>query len=110
MPCGYRWIEVGVGERRCPKPAAFGYAEFEGGPPVNLRCFDHQMGEFVPEDEAPVLLSLCEGERLIDTARDLRSEHGENPEYDRALVELVANALGFGDDEHRPLIERMVLR
>lgn len=31
---------------------------------------------------------------LVRLARDLRSEQGENKEYDRALVELVTDALG----------------
>ncbi len=31
-------------------------------------------------------------ERLIKLATGLKSEHGENPEYDRALVELVTEA------------------
>jgi hypothetical protein len=105
-----RWVEVGVGERRCPNPAVFGYPDVEGGPPVDMRCYDHRYEDTVPEDEARVLLSLVEGEHLVDAARGLRSEHGENPEYDRALVELVAHAVGMGADEHRALIERMVLR
>jgi len=33
-------------------------------------------------------------ELLFDLARGLRSEHGENPEYDRALVELCTDAAG----------------
>lgn len=36
--------------------------------------------------------------RLVRTASDLRSEHGENPEYDRALVELVNDLLGLSSD------------
>lgn len=36
--------------------------------------------------------------RLVRTASWLRSEHGENPEYDRALVELVNDLLGLSSD------------
>lgn len=43
------------------------------------------------------------GEELIKQARDLVSEHGENPQYDRALVELVSRALGLSD-EHKDFI------
>jgi hypothetical protein len=32
--------------------------------------------------------------RLIDEAKRLKSEHGENPEYDRALIELVTFVAG----------------
>jgi hypothetical protein len=35
---------------------------------------------------------------LAAHARELRSEHGENAEYDRALVELVNRASGLPDD------------
>lgn len=38
---------------------------------------------------------------IIDTARRLVSEHGENPEYDRALLELVSDLTGMGQDESR---------
>lgn len=37
--------------------------------------------------------------RLLLEARELRSEHGENVEYDRALVELTARCLDIGQDE-----------
>lgn len=47
---------------------------------------------------------------LIDEARDLRSESGENPEYDRALVELVTRACGISHDEGHDEIEGIVLR
>ena len=33
--------------------------------------------------------------RLITEARTLKSEHGENPEYDRALCELIAGVTGL---------------
>lgn len=37
---------------------------------------------------------------LIEIARDLRGDpaDGENPEYERALVELIADAAGVGQD------------
>lgn len=33
-------------------------------------------------------------EIAIQAAQSLKSEHGENPEYDRALVELIADTFG----------------
>lgn len=35
---------------------------------------------------------------LLRCATLLQSEHGENPEYDRALCELIGDAAGFGTD------------
>lgn len=46
---------------------------------------------------------------LILSARALRSEEGDNPEYDRALVELVTDVLG-GDDTLRLLVDHDALR
>lgn len=37
--------------------------------------------------------------KLIALAAGLKSEHGENPEYDRALVELVVDAAGASMEE-----------
>lgn len=37
--------------------------------------------------------------RIIEQARDLRSEEGENPEYDRALVELTMRTIGLAEDD-----------
>ncbi len=42
---------------------------------------------------AEVLVCL-QGESLIAIAKALKSEHGDNPEYDRALVELATDLLG----------------
>lgn len=36
---------------------------------------------------------------LVDLARGPKSEDGENPEYDRALAELVTDAAGLPMDE-----------
>lgn len=36
---------------------------------------------------------------IVSAARDLKSEEGENPEYDRALVELASRVLGVDADE-----------
>lgn len=44
-------------------------------------------------DLTPCLHRLVPVSRLVEYARDLRSEHGENPEYDRALVELMLDAM-----------------
>lgn len=37
---------------------------------------------------------------LLAQAKDLKSVDGENPEYDRALVELVSRTSGFTSDEY----------
>lgn len=47
-------------------------------------------------------------QHLLVTAASLLSEHGENPEYDRAIVELTTELLGhsitdYRDDVHRTL-------
>ena len=36
--------------------------------------------------------------RLLSVVADLMSEHGENPEYDRACVEIVCTMLGVSTD------------
>ena len=46
-------------------------------------------------------------EYLKAIATGLRSEHGENPEYDRALVELVTEAAGLSM-EFKGLIARQL--
>lgn len=38
---------------------------------------------------------------LMTTAASLLSESGENPEYDRAILELTSDLLGF-PEEYRP--------
>ena len=46
--------------------------------------------------------------RLLSEARGLLSEDGENPEYDRAIVELVTRLLPrFNHDDH-DLVEAMI--
>lgn len=47
--------------------------------------------------------------RVIAAARGLRSMDGENPEYDRALVELSADLLGYGDDGFREALRVAIL-
>lgn len=37
---------------------------------------------------------------IVQAARWLRSESGENPEYDRALVNMVSDLLGFNQDDY----------
>ena len=46
-------------------------------------------------------MTLITWARLIKEAKDLKSEHGENPEYDRAMVELMTFATG-GTTEDLP--------
>lgn len=45
---------------------------------------------------------------VIAAARDLRSESGENPEYDRALVELSANLLGIDPDNRNDIANEIL--
>lgn len=46
---------------------------------------------------------------LIALARGLKSDDGENPEYDRALVELISDAAySAGDDETRAEVMREI--
>lgn len=45
--------------------------------------------------------------RLVSLARDLRSDEGENFEYDRALVELVTAVLGVDPDD-RDVVVRLL--
>jgi hypothetical protein len=40
---------------------------------------------------------------LLREARELRTEDGSNPEYDRALVELVGRVLGYSDYD-KPIV------
>jgi len=41
---------------------------------------------------------------VLRIARGLRSERGENPEYDRALVEMTGDLLGIAHDLARDLV------
>lgn len=45
---------------------------------------------------------------LVQAARNLTSEDSENSEYNRALVELIADTTGLGSDEGRAIVERLV--
>lgn len=65
------------------------------------------MSEHQPEPNVP--LPQAGLHHLVQIARDLKSENGENPEYDRALVELVASASGYGDEPHREVMRHLVL-
>lgn len=56
------------------------------------------MTDKTPADEVPTALMP-----LVEEARSLRSD-GENPEYDRALVELVCSQLG-STDEWREIVQ-----
>lgn len=47
--------------------------------------------------------------RVLAEARDLRSEDGENPEYDRALVELCQRFCGTGHDGHEAEVVRTLV-
>lgn len=51
---------------------------------------------------------MNEHEEILDAASGLVSEDGENPEYDRALVELTATLLGLPIDDNRALVARAI--
>lgn len=44
--------------------------------------------------ESPTRTPVTTRDRLLAEARGLKSEHGENPEYDRALAELIYWTVG----------------
>lgn len=46
---------------------------------------------------------------IIAAAAGLRSDEGENTEYDRALVELTCELLGLPIDKFRDLVQMAVL-
>jgi hypothetical protein len=51
-------------------------------------------------------MSTVTTERVVQVAADLMSEDGENPEYDRACVEIVRDLLGMDwEDDTRSVIE-----
>lgn len=57
------------------------------------------------------LTSTPQAQTLIDHARDLASDQGENTEYDRALVELTASVLNVLDfyADHSERVTEIVL-
>lgn len=59
-------------------------------------------------EERRLKLDLIPKLRITSVARSLRSDDGENPEYDRALVELVMYTVGVSPDD-RPVVVREVL-
>jgi hypothetical protein len=79
----------------------------------SFQALDHWLsrGGFLPSDwkgeaDAPVVTF---DQALITEARGLRSEHGENPEYDRALVELVIRLTpGASHDEHTEVVRGLI--
>lgn len=46
--------------------------------------------------------------RVLGVASDLVSEDGENPEYDRAIVELTMDLLGLDKDLHGATIRLLL--
>lgn len=50
---------------------------------------------------------MCKHRDILTAAMRLRSEDGENVEYDRALVELVAALHGWGSERH-PLVRSLL--
>lgn len=48
--------------------------------------------------------------RLVLCAADHLSDEGENAEYDRAVVELVADTLGLGTEDYERQVIEVMLR
>ena len=46
--------------------------------------------------------------KVLKTAADLISDEGENSEYDRAIVEMTSDLLGFGTENRETL--HLILR
>jgi len=46
--------------------------------------------------------------QLVRLAQELASEDHENTEYDRALVELVMDAMGLDHDEYRSHVRKLI--
>lgn len=65
-------------------------------------------GSNYPRKETIVKMDSTSRTLLIDHAVDLLSEHGENPHYDRAIVELTARALGLSDEHYDSLAAVLV--
>lgn len=49
-------------------------------------------------------------QNLVAAAWNLASDNGENPEYDRALVELIAQFLPGDTDHIRPYLQPLILK
>lgn len=49
-------------------------------------------------------------ETILNVAQDLASVEGENPEYDRALVEMVANLMPGEYDANRAWAEAQIVK
>jgi hypothetical protein len=57
------------------------------------------------DEHAPLAVNPA----LVREAAGLASEHGENPEYDRALVELVIRMTpDASHDQHTEIVRRMI--
>jgi len=48
-----------------------------------------------------------EDARVLVIGADLLSEHGENPEYDRAIVEMATRLLGLDSDSYGDVLAAM---
>jgi hypothetical protein len=46
--------------------------------------------------------------QLLNSAKSLKSEDGENPEYDRALVELIADVSGHPMEQSKPQVAALL--
>lgn len=65
------------------------------------------IGDHFPELGDTIMAAFQE--KVITEARGLRSESGENPEYDRALVEMSMRVLNMGED-HRDYLTFLILK
>lgn len=62
----------------------------------------------MPNQPDPARKGFQDLHTLVQAARNLKSEEGENTEYDRALVELIADTTGHGSDEGRAAVHHLV--
>lgn len=65
------------------------------------------MGDFIRETVSRIAFKVLR-DLALDAASDLVSEEGENPEYDRALVEMTCRLLDLDTDEHRHTVAALI--
>jgi hypothetical protein len=87
-------VECGTCERKFPDLYPAARCPFE---------YNHEgeRGERGESENKPLTITISD---LYTRATNLVSEEGENPEYDRALIELLASLLGLDSDDARDTI------
>lgn len=81
---------------------------------IHARCADCRddntelfaWDDLSPDGTAALLCEVCHGRRseVLRAAADLLSDRGENPEYDRAIVELTCDVVGIHLDHKYDLL------